>query len=317
VRVLVTGGAGFIGSSLVKRLVADGHEVTVLDNESRGRWDRLDGVNCRVFHGDVRHLDVVADAMLGQDTVVHMACHQGTRQFYEHPRQVLDVAVRGMLNVLEACEWAGCRDLLLVSSSEVYQVPPSVPTAETVPLSVPDVLNPRYSYAGGKIISELMAVAHEREGFLDRVVIARPHNVYGAAAGYEHVIPEMAVRARHLMGEYPDGPVPFPVQGTGEETRAFCHVDDCMDALMLLLESAYSGVWHVGTPEETTIARLVALIGSHYGRELKLIPGALQKGSPARRCPDITKLRCLGYKPKIPLQHGLPGVLDWYAEHPQ
>jgi dTDP-glucose 4,6-dehydratase/UDP-glucose 4-epimerase len=317
VRVLVTGGAGFIGSALVKRLVAAGHDVVVLDNSSRGSWNRLDGVSCVEVAGDVRDLEDVVTAMHRCDAIVHMACYQGTRQFYEHPRRVLDVAVQGMLNVLDACEVTRCRDLLLVSSSEVYQNPPAVPTPETVPLSVPDVLNPRYSYAGGKIISELLAVAHEREGVLDRVVIARPHNVYGPAAGYEHVIPELAVRARHLMGEYPDGPVPFPVQGTGEETRAFCHIDDCTDALALLLESADSGVWHVGTPEETTIARLVQLTGSHYGRELKLVPGALQKGSPARRCPDITKLRCLGYKPKIPLQHGLPAVLDWYAEHPQ
>ena len=132
---------------------------------------------------------------------IHLACCQGTQMFYVEPRQVLDVAVRGITNVLSACERTGVSELLLVSSSEVYQVPTMVPTNETVPLAVPDPLNPRYSYSygGGKIISELMCVAWARTGVFDRLIIARPHNVIGPDMGREHVIPEFAIRMNRLV----------------------------------------------------------------------------------------------------------------------
>ena len=127
-RYLVTGGGGFIGSALARRLTADGHEVVVLDNFSRGREGRLRDVPCEVYHGDIRNPAVVVNAMHGCDSVIHAAYMQGTQTFYEEPRQVLDVALRGMLNVLSACEATGCTDLLLVSSSEAYQVATVVPT---------------------------------------------------------------------------------------------------------------------------------------------------------------------------------------------
>jgi nucleoside-diphosphate-sugar epimerase len=319
VRYLVTGGAGFIGSALVKRLAADGHAVRVLDNMSRGSVDRLRGVACeRIVKCDIRDAGTVAYAMHGCDSVVHMAYLQGTQTFYAEPRQVLDVAVRGMLNVLSACESEGVGELLLISSSEAYQVASVVPTPEDVPLTVPDPLNPRYSYGGGKIACELMALAWQRSGVLDRVIIARPHNVYGKDGGYEHVIPELAVRARHLVAEHPQGPIAFPIQGSGQETRAFCHISDCVDALALLLDKAEPvGIYHVGNPEEVTMEHLVGLIGEHLHRELKTQPGALPKGSPPRRCPDIRKLRVLGYQPKVSLADGIGPVLDWYQEHPR
>ena len=319
-RILVTGGAGFIGSALVRRLCADGHEVTVLDDMSRGRPECLAGTGCRIAYGDVRDAGAVRRAMRGCEQVVHAAYINGTASFYGEPRHVLDVALNGIMNVLEACEHTGCGDLLLVSSSEVYQSPPVVPTPETVPLSVPDPLNPRYSYGGGKIASEIAALAWQQTGALGRLVIARPHNCYGPAGGHEHVIPELAARITGLVAENPGGdPVPFPIQGTGLETRAFCHISDCVDAFMLLLDKAPEGpnIYHVGTPEEVTIGHLAYLIGKHYGREVKVVPGALPKGSTPRRCPDITKMRVLGYEPKVSLAEGLGPVLDWYREHPE
>jgi dTDP-glucose 4,6-dehydratase/UDP-glucose 4-epimerase len=317
-RYLVTGGAGFIGSSLVKRLAADGHEVRVLDDMSRGNPQRLQGVNCMVVTGDIRIPYHVSSAMRGCDAVIHLAYRQGTQTFYEEPREVLDVGIRGMLNLLDACEATGCADLLLVSSSEAYQVAAVVPTPEDIALIVPDVLNPRYSYGGGKIACELMALAWQRRGVLDRVVIARPHNIYGNDGGYEHVIPEFGRRVSELLDANPSGPIRFPIQGTGQETRAFCHVSDCTDAFMLLLaQGTPGGVYHVGTPEEVTIAELVSLIGSYYSRDVKIEPGTLPQGSPPRRCPDIGKIRALGYTPKISLTQGLGPVLDWYRDHPK
>jgi nucleoside-diphosphate-sugar epimerase len=136
----------------------------------------------------------------------HLAYVQGTQTFYADPKDVIDVALRGIMNVLGACEAAGKPDLILVSSSEVYQEPPAgmFPTDETVPLSVPDVTNPRYSYGGGKIASEIATLAYSQAGMLNRAVIVRPHNIYGPDMGFEHVIPEFAVRMMDILLGRPD-----------------------------------------------------------------------------------------------------------------
>src|SRR5262249_51961048 len=159
----------------------------------------------------------------------------GTEYFYSHPDLVLDVAVKGMIHVLDACRAHGVGELVLASSSEVYQVPPVVPTPEDVPLVVPDVLNPRYSYGGGKIISELLAINAGRRQ-LRRVVVFRPHNVYGPDMGYEHVIPQFAERMRQLAAAQPRGRLAFPIQGSGGETRAFIHIDDAAEAVWQVID---------------------------------------------------------------------------------
>ncbi|HXJ25403.1 MAG TPA: NAD(P)-dependent oxidoreductase, partial [Streptosporangiaceae bacterium] len=259
-RVLVTGGAGFIGSALARRLAETGHELRVLDDMSRGNPARLDGVSCEMAYGDVRDPGAVARALQGCEAVVHAAYVQGTATFYAEPRHVLDVALHGIMNVLAGCEITGCGRLLLVSSSEVYQQAARVPTPETVPMSVPDPLNPRYSYGGGKIASELAALAWQRTGVLDRLVIARPHNVYGPDMGREHVIPEFCLRMAELAARAPawgaeaGQPLPFPIQGTGAETRSFCFITDAVDQLAFLLTSAPDGIYNVGGTEEKTIA---------------------------------------------------------------
>lgn len=317
-RVLVTGGAGFIGSALVRRLVEDDYEVTVLDDMSRGKPERLEGVNCRIKPGDIRDSYLVKRAMHGCDAVVHLAYLQGTQTFYAEPRQVLDVAVRGMLTVLDACEATGCADLLLVSSSEAYQVASVVPTPENIPLTVPDVLNPRYSYGGGKITCELMALAWQRTGILDRLVIARPHNIYGPDMGREHVIPEFCLRMNTLMREAFLGtpsanPLPFPIQGTGQETRSFCYIDDCIDQLEVLLRAdTPGGIYHVGTMDERTIADVAEGIAACYGRDIKLLPGTLPKGSPPRRLPETAKITALAGEPVVPFHIGLARTVEWY-----
>src|SRR5437667_216869 len=120
--------------------------------------------------------------------------------------------------------------LVRASSSEVYQSPPRVPTDETAPLSVPDPHNPRYSYGGGKIISELMALNYGRR-HIPRVLLFRPHNVYGPDMGWEHVVPQLALRVRKLA-RASAGPVDLPIQGTGKETRAFVHIDDLVKGVL-------------------------------------------------------------------------------------
>ncbi len=311
---LVTGGAGFIGSSLVRRLLQDGHGVRVFDNQSRGRAARLADVRAHVefIEADVRDADAVRRAARGVDSLCHLAAVNGTEWFYSKPETVLDVGVKGIVNTIDACLKHGVPEFVLASSSEVYQTSAAIPTDETAPLSVPDPLNPRFSYGGGKIISELMALNYGRS-HLERVLVFRPHNVYGPDMGGEHVIPQFILRADALAAEHRDDVIPFPIQGDGTQTRAFVHIDDFTDGLATVLEKgAHLNIYHVGNDVEVTVRRLVELIFDHIGRKFEIVPGTLTAGSPGRRCPDIDKLRALGYRPRVTLRDGLAGTIDWY-----
>jgi nucleoside-diphosphate-sugar epimerase len=315
--ILVTGGSGFIGSALVKALVKDGHAVRVLDDNSRGAPRRLKEVerDIEFVGGDIRDAAVVTRAVRGMDEVHHLAFVNGTEFFYSAPELVLDVGVKGMINVIDACRSEDVRTLVLASSSEVYQSPPQVPTDEHAPLIVPDPTNPRYSYGGGKIISELMAINYGRK-FFDRVLIFRPHNVYGPDMGWEHVVPQFARRLKAVAATHSAGKLPFELQGNGRQTRSFCHVDDLVAGVLVMrAKGDHLGIYHVGTTEEITIAELAARIADHAGREIELIHRPAPEGGTERRCPDITKLEKLGYRPQVTLAQGLPPTIDWYWAH--
>ena len=316
-KVLVTGGSGFIGSGLVKALLRAGCSVRVLDDNSRGSPRRLTDVarDIEFIAGDIRDVAIVEAAARGIDEVHHLAFVNGTEFFYNAPDLVLDVGVRGMINVIDACRKQNVGTLVLASSSEVYQTPPKIPTSEDAPLVVPDPQNPRYSYGAGKLISEVMAINFGRKYF-ERVLIFRPHNIYGPDMGWEHVIPQLALRLQAAGKRQPSGKLRFEIQGTGQETRSFCFIDDLVAGVMVMREKGeHLGIYHVGTSEETTIADLARRIAAYAKREIELVPGAAQPGGTLRRCPDISKLAKLGYKPRVPLTQGLPPTLDWYWQH--
>ncbi|MBD3379116.1 MAG: SDR family NAD(P)-dependent oxidoreductase [Candidatus Omnitrophica bacterium] len=313
---LVTGGTGFIGSALVKRLVAEGHDVRVLDNQSRGDSRRLAGVTDKIdfMEADIRDAEMVGKAVKGVDSVLHLAFVNGTEYFYSKPELVLDVGVKGMVNVLDACIENGVKELVLASSSEVYQTPPYVPTDERVPLSIPDPCNPRYSYGAGKMISEIMAINYGKKHF-DRVLIFRPHNVYGPDMGWEHVIPQFAIRMKDLI-ETGEEKIKFPIQGTGKETRSFVFIEDFTDGLMCMLEKGdHLGIYNIGTEDEIPISRLAKLVAGCFGRDIDILPGDPARGGTARRCPDIKKLKELGYSPRFSLKDGLGVTVKWYSEN--
>ena len=311
---LVTGGSGFIGSALVRRLVNSGHRVIVLDNNSRGSARRLSCVadSIEFFEADIRDKSAVNSAATGVDTLIHLAYVNGTEFFYSKPELVLDIAIRGMLNVIDACRENGVKDLVLASSSEAYQTPPYIPTPEEVPLVIPDIMNPRFSYGGGKLACELLAINYGRSEF-DRVTIFRPHNVYGPDMGWEHVLPQFVLRAVDAISKTPNGPVEFHIQGDGKQTRAFIHIDDFTDGLMCQIEHGkHLNVYHIGNPEEITICQVVQEVFKLLGRVPLIIEGPLTVGSTQRRCPDIAKLQSLGFSPKIPFLKGLPDLVNWY-----
>jgi nucleoside-diphosphate-sugar epimerase len=316
-RILVNGGSGFIGSALVKALVHSGAKVRVLDDNSRGRARRLNDVanDIEFIAGDIRDAAAVQAAARDMDEVHHLAFVNGTEFFYSAPDLVLDVGVRGMINVIDACRKQNVGTLLLASSSEVYQTPPKIPTDESAPLVVPDVQNPRYSYGAGKLISEVMAINFGRKYF-ERVLIFRPHNVYGPDMGWEHVVPQFALRIQALGKSQPAGRLRLEIQGSGKETRSFCFIDDLIAGVMIMRNKGeHLGIYHVGTTEEIAIADLAQRIADHAGREIEFIVGQPASGSTMRRCPDISKLAKLGYKPRVPLAQGLRPTLDWYWQH--
>jgi nucleoside-diphosphate-sugar epimerase len=161
----------------------------------------------------------------------------------------------------------------------------------------------------------VMAINFGRKHF-KRVLIFRPHNVYGPDMGWEHVVPQFALRLQAAAKRQPAGRLRFEIQGTGEEMRSFCFVDDLVAGVMLMRDKGeHLGIYHIGTTEEVSIADLARQIARHAGREIELIPGNLAAGGTLRRCPDISKLGQLGYKPRVPLEQGLKPTLDWHWSH--
>ncbi|HYL45487.1 MAG TPA: NAD-dependent epimerase/dehydratase family protein [Candidatus Limnocylindrales bacterium] len=312
---LVTGGTGFLGSALVRRLLRDGKCVRVLDNQSRGRVDRLADVMSSIEYvaGDIRNAAEVEQAAAGVDSVCHLAFVNGTEFFYTKPELVLEVGVKGIVNVLDACLRHSVPELILASSSEVYHDPSGVPTGENVPLSIPDPMNPRWSYSAGKIISEMMALNYGRTHFR-RVLIFRPHNVYGPDMGWEHVIPQFVLRMEESAANA--GVVRFPIQGSGDQTRSFVFIDDFVDGLTAILRGGtHLGIYNIGTREEVRIADLARMIAGLLGVKIEIVPGPAAAGGTSRRCPDIAKIAALGYAPKISLREGLAITTKWYREN--
>jgi nucleoside-diphosphate-sugar epimerase len=264
--------------------------------------------------GDVRDAEAVDRATKGMDAVAHLAFVNGTEFFYSQPKLVLEVGVKGALNTLDSAIRHGVPEYWYMSSSEVYQTPQRVPTDETAPFFIPDPLNPRYSYGGGKLISELLAINYGRDAF-KRTVIVRPHNVYGPDMGWEHVIPQFALRAKHAVADNASGPVPFPIQGDGSTQRSFCYIDDFTDGCLLAFTKGTETIYHVGSPFEHTVKDLAEKVVAFFGREAKIVPGPEPPGGTPRRVPDTTRIEGLGYKPTVELAEGLAKTIPWYVEN--
>lgn len=315
-KYLITGGTGFIGRNVTRSLVHAGYDVRVLDDDFRGSISTLGDISGQFefIRGDIRNPDTVRRACKGIDSVIHLAAINGTKFFYLMPEVVLDVSTRGMINVIDGCLWHGVEELFFASSSEVYQNPKVVPTPENVPMVIPDGTNPRYSYAGGKIISELLLQNYGRK-FFKKTIIFRPHNVYGPEMGWEHVIPQFILRMKRLSTRK-ENPLEFPIQGNGGETRSFVFIDDFTRGLNLLLaRGKHLQVYNIGTSEEVKIKNVAEEVAKFFKRKILIIPGKLAEGGTIRRTPDISKIKKLGYKPKVTLSKGIEETCRWYNEN--
>lgn len=305
---LVTGGAGFIGSHLVERLSAEGHNVICFDNEFRGTFKNFTTntlKNIIVKKGDVRkHADWPKYS--GKiDALFHFAAINGTPNFYSVPDIVLDVNVIGTFNAVKYAIKHNILHLLFASSSETYGIPEKFPTPESEKLVVPDVNNPRWSYGASKTIGEVLCVNYaKKHGF--KCSIIRYNNLYGPRDQYGHVIPDLLKKIRKNNK--------FVVEGTGKETRSFCYIDDAIDATLLIerKQKKQVDIFNVGIDVETSIRDLI----KHFEKILnkKLEPRFKQKigSGTSRRLPDITKIRKLGFKAKISFDEGLRSTVEWY-----
>lgn len=313
-KVLVTGGFGFVGSYVVRECLKQGHEIRVLDNGFRGRSSHLQDISSKftAVEGDMCDPKVANEACKGMDFIFHLAAINGTRHFYEIPHQVLNVNVKGLISVLEAAQNQKCKKFLFASSSELYNKPEQIPSPETVPIMLPDITNARFSYAGSKIIGELFCLNQDPAKKIPAVII-RYHNIYGPRMGYEHVIPEIFVKIKKATNDFEKKSCLIEIQGDGSETRAFCYVEDAARATVLAMDKGLDHeIYHIGTQRETAILDLIKQIGKTLGVELEIKPGKLMPGSTPRRCPDISKLRKLGYEPQYTLEQGLAPMLEWY-----
>jgi len=304
--ILVTGGTGFIGSAITKYLVEKKHRVIVFDNNSRGRIDRLEKIKKKIkfIKGDIRNKKKLYYAAKNADVIIHLAYINGTKFFYTKPYEILDIATKGMLNVIDACKKYKIKELYLASSSEVYQTPIKIPTDEKEMLKIPDIHNPRYSYGGGKIISELLGI-HFAKNNLKKFIIFRPHNVYSGDMGNEHVIPEFISRIKNIKKDKK-----FLIRGTGDEKRSFIYIDDFISAFdKIFTKGKNNEIYNIGTTEIVKIKELASKIAKIFGKKIKLKKTKLHLGGTNIRCPNIAKIIRLGFKPKVNLNQGLKKII--------
>ena len=303
---LVTGGSGFIGSNICNLLIKKNYHVKILDNNFRGSLNKIKKIKGKIkfIKGDIRNKEILNKALKNTDAVIHLAYVNGTKYFYSKPVLVLDIAIKGIMNVIDGCIKNKVKELYLASSSEVYQTPNKIPTDENEPLKIPNIFNPRYSYGGGKILTELVGI-HYGKKYFKKLIIFRPHNVYGPNMGNEHVIPEFINKFRLLRKKK------FEIQGTGNEIRSFIYIEDFLTAFNIILSKGkHLNIYNIGTSEKTKIKHLAYTLSKILNKKIVLRNTTLKKGSTKIRIPNINKIRNLGFKPKFNLKKGLKKILS-------
>jgi dTDP-glucose 4,6-dehydratase len=302
VKVVVTGGAGFLGSHLCRAFVADGHSVTAYDDLSTGRRenivDLLGGKTFRYIEADVCDgLDWVE-----VDIVCHLASPASPPEYQQRPVECLRVNGEGTHQALLLAEQYEAR-FLLASSSEVYGDPEPAVQGEDYWGRV-NPIGPRSCYDEGKRYAEALAAAFGRRG--TSTVMARIFNTYGPnmQADDGRVVTNFLTAA--LTGE------PLVVHGDGTQTRSLCFVDDTVRGLLELAYGRMSGPYNVGNPDERTVFELADLIQRRFGPRSPITFGERPVDDPARRCPEIKRLRAMtGWWPEVALEDGLDRTAEW------
>lgn len=303
--ILVTGGAGFIGSHLCERLLALGHEVVCLDNFFTGSKENIRHLMPSDRFELVRH-DITSPIHIEADAIIHLACPASPRHYQMDPVQTVRTNVMGTINALDLAKRLKI-PMIHASTSEVYGDPEEHPQRETYVGSV-NPLGPRACYDEGKRCAETLCMDYHRQYGVD-VRIVRIFNTYGPRMAFDdgRVISNFIVQA--LEGR------DITIYGDGSQTRSFQYVDDLVRGFLALLESEpFTGPANMGNPEEYRIADLAQEVITATSSASKLVYLPLPQDDPRRRMPDISLAKAkLGWEPKVPLREGLRRTVADFA----
>jgi UDP-glucuronate decarboxylase len=306
-RVMVTGGAGFLGSHLCDRLLDDGHEVLCVDNLFTGTKQNIGHLRDQPHFEFLRH-DITFPLFVEVDEIYNLACPASPIHYQHDPVQTTKTSVHGSINMLGLAKRLGCK-ILQASTSEVYGDPSVHPQTEDYWGHV-NPIGQRSCYDEGKRCAETLFFDYFRQHKL-AIKIARIFNTYGPrmhpADG--RVVSNFIVQA--LREE------PITIYGDGAQTRSFCYVDDLIEGLVTLMESPgeITGPINLGNPVDSTMAELAAKVIQITGSRSSIIHMDLPLDDPRQRKPDITKARnLLGWEPRIPLEEGLKKTVTYFRE---
>lgn len=301
-KVLVTGGAGFIGSNLVKRLIETGNSVTVLDNFFSGYRSNLDLFpSVHIVEGDVRSQYKVEEAMKGVEVVFHLAASVGNKRSIDHPITDAEINVLGTIQVLEAARKEGVRKIVTSSSAGIFG------ELKTIPIKEDHQLEPDSPYGCTKLCEEKLCLAYAKLYAIEAVCL-RYFNVYGPNQrfdAYGNVIPIFVFRM--LRNE------PLIIFGDGEQTRDFVHVNDVVQANIKAAEAlGISGAFNIASGKSVTINRLVEMITKNENKSIKTEHGYERPGDVRHSLADISLAnQKLNYIPTMDLEYGVQEYIEW------
>jgi UDP-glucuronate decarboxylase len=306
-RILVTGGAGFIGSHLCERLLNEGNEVLCLDNFFTGRRENISHLLDDHRFELIRH-DVIEPILLEVDQIYNMACPASPVHYQYNPVKTVKTSVMGMINMLGMAKRVKAR-ILQASTSEVYGDPLIHPQTEDYWGNV-NPIGFRSCYDEGKRIAETLMMDYHRQNGVDTRIV-RIFNTYGPRMleNDGRVVSNFIVQA--LRGE------DLTIYGTGEQTRSFCYVDDLVDGLIRLMNTEAETInnpVNIGNPGEFTMNELAREVAEACGKEIKIKHLPLPQDDPKQRQPNITRAKeLLGWQPHVPLREGLKKTVGYFA----
>jgi len=306
-RILVTGGAGFIGSHLCERLLSEGHEVICLDNFFTGRKQNIAHLLDSHQFELVRH-DVTEPILLEVDQIYNLACPASPVHYQYNPVKTVKTSVMGMINMLGMAKRVHAR-ILQASTSEVYGDPLIHPQTEDYFGNV-NPIGLRSCYDEGKRVAETLMMDYNRQNGVDTRIV-RIFNTYGERMleNDGRVVSNFVVQA--LRGEE------LTVYGDGTQTRSFCYVSDLVDGIIRLMNAEAADIHmpvNIGNPGEFTMNELAEQVGKCVGREIKIRHLPLPQDDPKQRKPNIERAQSLlGWQPKVPLKEGLEKTVKYFA----
>jgi len=306
-RILVTGGAGFLGSHLSEKLLNEGHSVICLDNLFTGKKSNIADLLPHPRFEFIRH-DIIEPILLEVDEIYHLACPASPIHYQYNPIKTVKTAVVGTLNMLGLAKRIKAK-LLLASTSEVYGDPQVHPQPETYWGSV-NPIGPRSCYDEGKRLAETLCYDYHRQSNVD-IRIVRIFNTYG---------PKMALNDGRVMSNLIVQALqnqPLTLYGDGSQTRSFCYVDDLLSGMTAMMNNTqnFLGPVNIGNDTEITIQHLAQMILKHCNSQSEITYKHLPQDDPKQRQPDLTLAKkTLNWAPKIPLEVGLETTVTYFKK---